>query len=126
MVPPWFSNIKPEPVYENEQVKLTWDTIIYTTNTITHNKQDVTLWDKVNKEVTLIEMSVVWFKNIQARTEEKTQKYTPLRAELARDYHDYSIKQISVVMDILGGHTRELQDQNQELLVPHCSNCVIL
>ena len=113
-------------MYENEQVKLTWDTIIYTTNTITHNKQDVTLWDKVNKEVTLIEMSVVWFKNIQARTEEKTQKYTPLRAELARDYPDYSIKQISVVMDILGGHTRELQDQNQELLVPHCSNCVIL
>ena len=39
---------------------------------------------------------------------EKTEKYEPLRWELTRQYPGYKIVQVNVIMDVLGGWSKEL------------------
>ena len=88
---PWYSPIKPKPVYENEQAVAYWDVLLFADHTtVSANRIDVTVLDKVRKKVLLIEMTRPWVENREKKSTEKTSKYGPLRWELQMRYPGYS------------------------------------
>ena len=64
------------------------------------------------KRITTLEMSCPWTTN---RTK-KTLKYGPLRWELKQQYQGYEVRQCNIIMNVLGGWSRDLDVTMQELV----------
>ena len=60
-------------------------------------------------------MSCPWVTNQEKKEEEKTTKYGPLCWELKQNYQGYKVKQYNIIMDVLGGWSRDLEDELNEL-----------
>ena len=56
-----------------------------------------------------IEMSCPWISNREKKSEEKTMKYGPLRWELKEQYKGYEVHQYNIIMDVLGGWSKETE-----------------
>ena len=69
----------------------------------------------MTKTVTTIEMSCPWIENRSKKDEEKTLKYGPLRWELKAQYKGYTIRQINVIMDVLGGWSVDMEQSLRQL-----------
>ena len=69
----------------------------------------------MEKKVWAIEMSCSWVSN-REKQGEKVTKYAPLRLELARQYPGYEIKQCNIILDLLGGWSKDLEEDMRELL----------
>lgn len=116
-VPPWYSPAKPKPVYENERATAFWDIPLYAENTeVRANRIDARIIDKIEKKVIVIEMSCPWIENRQLKDEEKTQKYGPLRWELKRQFPGYQIIQHNIIIDVLGGYSKEVEKRVKTLI----------
>ena len=72
--------------------------------------------DKVRKEILLLEMSCPWTTNRRTKEEEKTSKYAPIRWELKQQYPGYEIKQVNIIIDVLGGYSKEVSTGIKGLL----------
>ena len=72
--------------------------------------------DDEAKRVILLEMSCPWIGNRKQKAEEKTAKYAPLRWELRKQYPSYKIEQYNIIMDMLGGYSKELYSNLKPLL----------
>ena len=66
------------------------------------NQVDARVINHRNKTVTTIGMSCPWIENRSKKDEERTLKYGPVRWELKAQYQGYTIRQINVIMDMLG------------------------
>ena len=55
-----------------------------------------------------MEMSCPWMDNRLKKTEEKTVKYGPLRWEMAQQYPGYIVPQQNIIIDVLGGWSRDV------------------
>ena len=55
-----------------------------------------------------MEMSCPYLDNCARKDFKKTEKYQPVRWELTKQYSDYKIVQLNVIMDVLGGRCNEL------------------
>ena len=76
---PWFSKIQLKLMYENERAIAYWDIPLYANSThLKANRIDVTIVDKENKKVSVIEMSCPWLEDKEEKDAEKTTKYGPL------------------------------------------------
>ena len=64
---------------------------------------DARIIDKEEKCILVIEMSCPWVDNRLTEDTKKTAKYGPLRWELKQQYLGYVVKQLDVIMDVLGG-----------------------
>ena len=62
-----------------------------------------------SKKVMTIEMSCPWISNREKKSEEKTMKYGPLRWELKEQYKGYEVHQYNIIMDVLGGWSKETE-----------------
>ena len=60
-----------------------------------------------SKKVMTIEMSCPWISYREKKSEEKTMKYGPLRWELKEQYKGYEVHQYNIIMDVLGGWSKE-------------------
>ena len=69
-------------------------------------------------------MSCPWIENREMKTEEKTRKYGPLRWELKLQYPGYKVKQHNIIMDVLGGYSKDVEE-SVRCLVGQRSNCVL-
>ena len=79
-VEPWFSQVTPKPLYENQHATAFWDFPLFADTTqVKANRIDATVIAKNSKQVRVIEMSCPWLEN---RDFEKTTKYSQLRLEL--------------------------------------------
>ena len=58
-----------------------------------------------------------WVDNRQQKKEEKTLKYAQLRMELKRQHPGLEIKQVNIVIDVLGGYSKGLRDNMRSLVV---------
>ena len=59
-VEPWFSQVTPKLLYENEHVTAFWDVSLFADTTqVKANRIDATVIDKTSKQVRVIEMSSV-------------------------------------------------------------------
>ena len=115
--PPWYSPIQPKPVYENNQVKAYWDVPVYAYNTeVRANRVDARFVDKGSKIVTVVEMTCPWTENRHENNQEKTQKYDALRWELKQQYPGFEIRQVNLIVDVLGGYSENIGRSVRELL----------
>ena len=114
---PWFSKTQPKPMYENERAIAYWDIPLYADNThVKANRIDATIVDKENKEVSVIEMSCPWVEIREEKDAKKTTKYGPLRWELEQRYPEYRVRQFNVIVDVLGGYSRDVRKALKELV----------
>ena len=57
--------------------------------------------------IIIIIMSCPWITNRRTKEKEKTRKYAPLRWELKQQCPGYEIKQVNIIIDVLGGYSKE-------------------
>ena len=118
-VPPWYLPSEPKPVYQNDQAQAFWDVPVYADHvlrTVRANRVDARILDSTAKPVTLLEMSCPWLNNKETKSCEKTEKYAPLRLELKRQFPGYQVKQFNIIMDMLGGYSKELESTIRSLV----------
>ena len=63
-------------------------------------------------------MSCPWINNREKKDEEKTLKYGPLRWELKQQFPGYRVEQYNVIIDVLGGWSRDLDTTMRKMLGP--------
>ena len=85
-------------MYENERVYGNVP-LHAESNLVTANITDATFVDEGKRE-----------------TEKKTTKYAPLRAELKEGYPRYQVKQYNIIIDVLGGYSREVKQALKKLV----------
>ena len=71
---------------------------------------------KTEKKIFLLEITISWIDNREARYREKVDKYAAIRRNLERDNPEYIVDQITLVMDSLGGYSQDLPDNIRKLL----------
>ena len=76
------------------------------------NRVDARIVDKENQTVTLLEMTCPWVENREQKEKEKTLKYAPLKQQ----YPGYRINQVIIIIDVLGGYSKELYSSVRDLL----------
>ena len=114
-VPPWYSPIKPQSVYETAEVKAYWDVLVYGEyQELRANRVDTRIVNNRDKQV--IKMSCTWVSNRDKKTSEKTIKYAPLKWELKQRYPGYEINQCNIILDVLGGSSKDLDVTLQKLV----------
>ena len=92
-IPPWCSMEQPKPLYENDNGKAYWDVLIFAENVeVSNNRIDARVINKEKKKVYLLEMSCPWVANREEKSEEKTNKYAPLRFELRQQHAGYRVR----------------------------------
>ena len=116
-VPPWYSPIKPTPVYESNNAQAFWDVPLFAEHQeVRANRVDARIINHASKRVITLEMSCSWVTNRKKKKEEKITKYGPLRWELKQKYQGYKVKQYNIIMDVLGGWCRDLEVELKELV----------
>ena len=122
-VEPWFSQVTPKPLYENEHATPFWDVPFFTDTTqVKANRIDATVIDKTSKQVRVIEMSCPLLENRESKDFEKTTKYSKLRLELTNRYPEYKVNQYNIIMDVLGGCLKEVEKNIKKLVGDKCES----
>lgn len=109
---------KPPPVYENDNWKVYWDKTIVTDTTITHNRPDITVINKVQKTVRLIDIAIPNNHNIELKHREKIEKYNALKREIRQMWHINDVKIIPVIISTQGLIPKELKKALEEIRIP--------
>lgn len=110
----WYEH-KPEPVIENQDVKILWDFTIQTDKKISHNRPDIVLIDKRNSKCQIIDVACPGDKRIQGKEIEKIEKYTDLAVEIQRLWKMKSVKVVPIVIGVLGMFTNKLEQYLKDL-----------
>ena len=70
----------------------------------------------ISKQVTTLEMSCPWVNNREKKSEEKTLKCGPLCWELKQQFSGYEVQQHNIIIDALGGWSREMDTMMHEIV----------
>ena len=112
--PPWFSQNKVKPYHDNELASIWWNIPEFTAATIDDEekilKPDGKVLLKNEKKIFLIEITISWIDIRQIRYDEKIKKYEAIRRNIMREEPEYTVDQITLVMDSLGGYSKNLCD----------------
>ena len=107
--PPWYSKNEIKPWYENDEICILWDIPEYLGFDDEDDSKllrpDGKLIFKTTRKVMLLEMSVPWIQNRERKFAEKEEKYRELVLSMKTLYADYEIKQVTFIMDCLGGYS---------------------
>ena len=114
-VPPWFTDKVVKPYYENEKVSIYWDIPEFTganDNIVEENlkRPDGKLKIKSEKKIYLIEMTCPWLNFRNEKYEYKTQKYNDILSNIRREERGFTVDQITLVIDSLGGYSANLAE----------------
>ena len=121
----WFLQVTPKPVYENNHATAFWDVPLFADTTqlqVKAKRIDATVIDKTSKHVRVIEMSCPWLENRESKDFEKTTNYSQLRLELTNGYPEYKVNQCNIIMDVLGGCSKEVEQNIKELVGDKCES----
>ena len=100
-----------------------WEVPLFADTTqVKANRMDATIIDKTSKQVRVIEMSCPWLENRESKDFEKTTKYSQLRLELTNRYPEYKVNQYNIIMDVLGGCSKEVEQNIKELVGDKCES----
>jgi hypothetical protein len=92
----------PQTVHDTPQYKMYWDRTIITDKTLHCNRPDITLHDKINKQVFLIDIAIPNTHNISNTYTEKISKYTDLAIELKTQWKVTSVKTVPIIISSTG------------------------
>lgn len=82
---PWFSGVKPKPLYKSPDAEAYWDVPVYADHTfVRSNPVDARFINHKNKKVLMVEMSCPWINSRDKKDKEKTKKYGALGLELTK------------------------------------------
>ena len=119
-VPSWFTSIDVKPHYENDEYSVFWDVPEYS------GRDDETIRDgarpdgklimKNEKKIFLIEQTVPWLSNRDEKYDLKTNKYLEVQAFLRVEFPEYEIGQVTLVMDVFGGYSKNLRENVEKVL----------
>jgi hypothetical protein len=102
----------PLTILENERYKLYWDRTIITNRTISNNRPDITLIDKVKKKTFLIDIAIPSDHRSQLKHNEKKEKYKDLATEIKQIWRQEEVTRIPIIITASGlipkGLTKEL------------------
>ena len=107
----------PKPVYKSEQVEAWWDVPVYADHQeVRANRVDARVVNHESKKVMTIEMSCPRISNREKKSEEKTMRYGSLRRKLKEQYKGYEVQQHNIIMDVLGGWSKETESSVRSLV----------
>ena len=116
-VTPWYSPVKPQSVYETAGYRRTgMFRYMESTKGLRANRLDARIVNNRDKQVIALEMSCPWVSNRDKKTSEKTMKYAPLRWELKQRYAGYESNKCNIILDVLGGWSKDLDVTLQKLV----------
>ena len=124
-IPPWYSPVQPKPKYENVKGEGFLDVPVFRKSIeLKANRIDAPIINHEEKKVITVtlEMSCPWTENRERKDQEKTAKYTPLRWELKKQYPGYAVEQYNIIMDVLGGWSKELDKVLRKLMGKNGAN----
>ena len=114
--PPWYSKVEIKPLYENENIVLTWNIPEYSgyeemkeSEGERIKRPDAKIILKSEKKIFVIEMSVPWLENRASKIEEKIEKYKFIVQSLKMDHPQYKVEQLTFIIDCLGGFSKDLK-----------------
>ena len=83
-IAPWFSQVRPRPIYSSPDAEAFWDVPVYGDHTfVRSNRVDARFVDHKSKKVLMVKMSCPWLDKRNKKETEKTEKYGTLRLELS-------------------------------------------
>ena len=108
----WFKH-EPEKVTECGDTTIMWDYPLVTDKKVCANRPDITIHNKKERKVTLVDFSVPYDTNIVLKTAEKLVKYKDLEIEIQKCWDLKEISTVPVVIGALGtvstDHTQYLK-----------------
>lgn len=116
MIP--YYKYKPETILENRNHKIYWDRTIITDKTIHYNRPDITLHDKTNKTVYLIDIAIPNSHNIQTTISEKLSKYQDLAIEIKTQWKAQIVHIVPIVLSTTGIIPKSLKQSLDTLHMP--------
>ena len=69
-------------------------------------------------------MSCPWLENRESKDFEKTTKYSQLRLELTNQYPECKVDQYNMIIDVLGGCSKEVEQNVKELVGDKCQSII--
>ncbi|XP_064076354.1 uncharacterized protein LOC135194637 [Vanessa tameamea] len=109
---------QPNPVLENEEIKIYYDRAILTDKTIHYNRPDITLVNKSSKIAYLIDVSVPNTHNLLKTITEKINKYTELKEEIIRIWNLNKVFIVPIVLSTTGVIPKHLHQSLKILDLP--------
>ena len=109
----WWDH-SPQPVTENDQVKILWDFNVYTDRKITARRPDIIVINKTEKKVQLIDIAVPADHRVNEKEKEKIDKYQELRIELERLWKKKTMT-IPIVIGSLGAISKQFKNHLNRL-----------
>ena len=109
--PPWYSKVEIKPMYEKDDITVYWDIPEYSgyaDETEQPLRPDGKIVNRKEKVIFLLEMTVPWIENRESKEEEKVEKYQHIVQSLKIDNPGYDVKQLTFVIDCLGGYSKSL------------------
>ena len=97
----WYEH-EPERVLENERTKLLWDFPIQTDHKLDHNKPDLVLYDKQNRECLIIDVACPFDTRVKQKEKEKIDAYLDLKREMAKIWKCKKVEIVPIVIGTLG------------------------
>ena len=110
----WYEH-QPESVLENQQVKLLWDFPIQTDHRLEHNKPDIVLVKKSEKECCIIEVACPFDTRIKAKEMEKIERYQDLKREVKKLWKLKKVNVIPIIIGALGTIGKNLEKWTKKL-----------
>ena len=92
----------PEPILENDTVKILWNFPVQTDRRVTHNKPDIITVNKRSREIQLIDIAIPLDSNIAQKRNEKITKYVDLSIEVKQLWNAEKVRTIPIVIGALG------------------------
>ena len=111
-IPPWFTKMCIKPRYENDDIEVLWDIPEYSgyDNELENGplRPDGKITNKLRKTILVLEMSIPWTSNRESKLVEKENKYANIIQSLKVDNPGYHVKQVTFIIDCLGGYSTDL------------------
>lgn len=93
---------QPLNVFENNNFTVYWDRSILTDRTTHHNRPDITVWNKLEAKVWLIDITVVNTNNLQTAYQTKISKYAELRRIITEQWRVNAVIIVPIVISATG------------------------
>ena len=112
-LPAWYTKISIKTHYEKEGVDVYWDIPEYSGYSSDTEygplRPDAKIIDTKTKTIFVLEMSIPWIENRNIKLAEKEEKYTNIVQNLKIDNPGYTVKQLTFIVDCLGGYAEDLR-----------------
>ena len=101
--------------WNSSTLEIWWDTPVHTHPKTKHNKPDLIVWRKKQKQCIVVDICIPLDQNVKANEKVKQDRYIPLTVALKRMYPDYSYSIIPIVLGATGLVTRSLTKNMRDI-----------